>query len=203
MSYTIGITGGSGSGKTFFIKKLSSFFAPTEICLLSQDHYYFPKENQKLDQNGIENFDLPEAIDHISFLRDLRKLKAGGEVIKQEYTFNNTAVTPEKISLQPAPIILVEGLFIFNYAALEQELDLRIFMEAKDHVKLSRRINRDQMERGYDLSDVLYRFENHVMPIYETIIEPQKHRADIIIPNHRSFDKALNMLVKALKTEVF
>jgi uridine kinase len=203
MSYTIGITGGSGSGKTFFIKKLSSFFAPTEICLLSQDHYYFPKENQKLDQNGIENFDLPEAIDHVSFLRDLLKLKAGSEVIKQEYTFNNTAVTPEKISLQPAPIILVEGLFIFNYAALEQELDLRIFMEAKDHVKLSRRISRDRVERGYDLTDVLYRFENHVMPIYETIIEPQKHRADIIIPNHRSFDKALNMLVKALKTEVF
>lgn len=202
MSYTIGITGGSGSGKTFFIRKLSSCFAPAEICLLSQDHYYFPKENQQRDQNGIENFDLPESIDHTSFLNDLRKLKAGNEVIKQEYTFNNTAVTPGDISLRPAPIILVEGLFIFNYAALEQELDLKIFIEAKDHIKLSRRINRDQVERGYDLTDVLYRFENHVMPIYETIIKPQKQRADLIIPNHQSFDNALRMLVKALKSEI-
>jgi uridine kinase len=202
MSYTIGITGGSGSGKTFFIRKLSSYFAQTEICLLSQDHYYFPKENQTVDQNGIENFDLPESIDHTSFLNDLRKLKAGSEVIKQEYTFNNTSVAPGKICLRPSPIILVEGLFIFNYAALEQELDLKIFIEAKDHIKLSRRINRDQVERGYDLRDVLYRFENHVMPIYETIIEPQKQRADLIIPNHQSFDNALHLLVTALKSEL-
>lgn len=202
MSFTIGITGGSGSGKTFFIRELSSHFKPAEICLLSQDHYYFPKENQTLDANGIENFDLPESIDHASFLKDLRELKSGREVVRQEYTFNNTSVVPAKIHMKPAPLILAEGLFVFNYQEVEKELDLKIFIEAKDHIKLSRRINRDQVERGYDLTDVLYRFENHVMPVYETLIEPQKHRADLIIPNHKSFDRALYLLVKALKAEI-
>lgn len=201
-AYTIGITGGSGSGKTFFIKKLSSFFKSGELCLLSQDHYYFPKENQQLDANGIENFDLPESIDHALFHQDLLALKSGRTIRKQEYTFNNQFVSPSILELTPAPILLAEGLFIFNYHEVEQELDLKIFIDAKDHIKLTRRINRDRLERGYDIDDVLYRFENHVMPVYETLIEPQKHKADFIIPNHQSFDVALDVIVTALKNKI-
>jgi uridine kinase len=201
-AFTIGISGGSGSGKTFFIRKLASYFKPTDICLLSQDHYYFPKETQKLDANGIENFDLPESIDHDLFIDHLKCLKNGKRVSKQEYTFNKASAIPDTITLVPARILLVEGLFILVNSEVEKELDLKIFLEAKDHIKLSRRISRDKIERGYDVDDVLYRFENHVMPVYETLIEPQKHKADFIIPNHKSFDKALDILVSALKEKL-
>ncbi len=197
--FTIGITGGSGSGKTFFIKKLASYFQESDICLLSQDHYYHPREKQKTDNQGIKNFDLPEAIDQEQFLHDIKLLKAGKAVTKEEYVFNNPAVVPKTLTFQPAPILIIEGLFIFSFPEIEQELDLKVFIEAKDYVKLTRRIIRDNEERGYDLNDVLYRYQHHVMPVYEALIDPLKHNADLIIPNNRNFDRALTILVDSLR----
>jgi len=200
--FTIGITGGSGSGKTFFIKNLESRFADTELCLISQDHYYHPREMQQHDERGIKNFDLPESIDHKQFQLDIQTLKRGEILKKKEYTFNNPNVTPKILEFKPAPVIIVEGLFVQYFPDLEKELDLKIFIEAKDHVKLSRRIKRDNEERGYDLEDVLYRYENHVMPVYETLIKPLKHRADIVIPNNSNFNRALDFLTLAIKGKI-
>ncbi|MBL7832861.1 MAG: uridine kinase [Cyclobacteriaceae bacterium] len=200
--FTIGITGGSGSGKTFFIKNLESRFTDSELCLISQDHYYHPREMQQHDERGIKNFDLPESIDHRQFQLDIQTLKRGEVLRKKEYTFNNPNVTPKILEFKPAPVIIVEGLFVQYFPDLEQELDLKIFIEAKDHVKLSRRIKRDNEERGYDLEDVLYRYENHVMPVYETLIKPLKHRADIVIPNNSNFNRALDFLAPAIRAKI-
>ena len=198
--YTIGITGGSGSGKTYFIKALSSHFEDDTVCLISQDHYYKPRDVQQLDERGVENYDIPEAIERDQLHTDIRKLKRGEPVIKKEYAFNNPGTTPGFIEFKPAPILIVEGLFVQYFSEIEKELDLKIFVEAKDYLKLSRRIRRDNEERGYDLDDVLYRYHHHVMPVYETLIEPLKHQADFIIPNNHNFERALNVLVKALKS---
>jgi uridine kinase len=200
--FTIGITGGSGSGKTFFLKNLESRFTNNELCLISQDHYYHPREMQQHDERGIKNFDLPESIDHKQFQVDIQTLKRGEVLKKQEYTFNNPNVTPKMLEFKPAPVIIVEGLFVQYFPDIERELDLKIFIEAKDHVKLSRRIKRDNEERGYDLEDVLYRYENHVMPVYETLIKPLKHRADIVIPNNSHFNRALDFLTLAIKARI-
>jgi uridine kinase len=200
--FTIGITGGSGSGKTYFLKRLSDQFTTEEICLISQDHYYQPRENQVLDERGIKNFDLPEAIEREKFLADILKLKRGEVLLKQEYTFNNPNVKAKDLEFRPAPILVIEGLFVQYFPEIEKELDLKVFIEAKDHLKLSRRIKRDNEERGYDLDDVLYRYENHVMPVYEAMIKPLKHRADIVIPNNSHFDRALEVLVVFLKTRL-
>lgn len=201
-TYTIGITGGSGSGKTFFINSLASRFTEDELCLISQDHYYHPRENQKVDERGVKNFDLPESIDFKQFQHDIQVLKSGRVLKKQEYTFNNASATPKTLEFKPAPIIIIEGLFVQYFPEIERELDLKIFIEAKDYLKLSRRIRRDNEERGYDLDDVLYRYHNHVMPIYETLIGPLKHRADIVIPNNSKFDNALDMLTLALRAKL-
>lgn len=200
--FTIGITGGSGSGKTFFLKNLESRFTNNELCLISQDHYYHPREMQQHDERGIKNFDLPESIDHKQFQLDIQTLKRGEVLKKKEYTFNNPNVTPKILEFKPAPVIIVEGLFVQYFPDIESELDLKIFIEAKDHVKLSRRIKRDNEERGYDLEDVLYRYENHVMPVYETLIKPLKHRADIVIPNNSHFNRALDFLILAIKARI-
>lgn len=198
--FTIGITGGSGSGKTYFLQELSGSFKPGEISLISQDHYYHPREQQLVDENGVKNFDLPTSIDREAFHRDVVKLKSGENVIKQEYTFNNPLVAPKELEFLAAPILVVEGLFVQYFEEIEKELDLKIFIEAKDHVKLGRRIRRDQTERGYDLDDVLYRYQYHVMPTYENLIEPLKHKADLIIPNNANFKRALEVLVTFLKS---
>lgn len=199
---TIGITGGSGSGKTFFLQGLSKHFGPGEMCLISQDNYYKPRDQQIIDENGVKNFDLPVSIDREAFLNDLLKLKAGQDVTKVEYTFNNSSATPKQLIFKAAPILVVEGLFVQYFEEIAKELDLKIFIEAKDHVKLGRRIKRDQVERGYDIDDVLYRYQYHVMPIYESQIEPLKHYADLVIPNNSKIDKAMEVLTSYLSTKL-
>jgi uridine kinase len=200
--FTIGITGGSGSGKTYFLQGLASKFKPGEICLISQDHYYKLRNLQPIDTNGVKNFDLPESIDHQAFVSDLLKLKAGQTVLKKEYTFNNALAESKMLEFKAAPILVVEGLFVQYFKEIEKELDLRIFIEAKDHVKLGRRIRRDKQERGYDLDDVLYRYQYHVMPVYETLIEPLKHEADLVIPNNSHMNLALEVLVAFLSVRL-
>jgi uridine kinase len=200
--FTIGITGGSGSGKTHFLEGLSAAFAPDSICLISQDNYYKPLDQQPVDGNGVENFDLPASIDREGFLNDLLKLKSGQSVSKKEYTFNNPAATAKTLALKAAPIIVAEGLFIQYFEEIEKELDLKLFIEAKDHVKLSRRIKRDQVQRGYDMDDVLYRYRYHAMPVYEALIEPLKHHADFVIPNTHHMNTALEVVVVFLRARL-
>jgi uridine kinase len=201
-TFTIGITGGSASGKTHFLNKLSSHFSDHDVCLISQDHYYKPIQLQKRDENGIENFDLPEAIDRDAFHADILKLQSGETLRKKEYTFNKPKSEAKDLVFVPAPILIVEGLFVQYFQEINSLLDLRIFMEAKTHLTVARRIRRDAMERGYDMNDVLYRFEHHVMPIYESIIEPLKYRADFIIPNNGQIDKSVQVIAGYLKTLV-
>ncbi|MBL7875481.1 MAG: uridine kinase, partial [Cyclobacteriaceae bacterium] len=138
--FTIGITGGSGSGKTYFLQGLSSAFKASEICLISQDNYYKPRDQQPVDENGVKNFDLPVSIDREAFQIDLLKLKSGQSVLKTEYVFNNPLAEKKQLEFRAAPILVVEGLFVQYFEEISNELDLRIFIEAKDHVKLGRRI---------------------------------------------------------------
>jgi uridine kinase len=200
-SYIIGITGGSASGKTLFLKSLIKSFSPEEICVISQDDYYKSKSYQPLDLNGIENYDTPQSIDLDLFIRDLKALSEGRIVLKEEYTFNNPALQPKTLTFNPSPIILVEGIFIFSHPEIMNLLDLKIFIEAKEHIKIKRRISRDQAERGYGIDDVLYRYENHVSPTYEKHILPYKDYADLIIPNNEDFKIALEVLIGFLKAK--
>ncbi|HEY5691890.1 MAG TPA: uridine kinase [Cyclobacteriaceae bacterium] len=197
--FTVGIAGGSGSGKTYYITKVASFFNKSELCLVSMDHYYKPREEQATDEKGVKNFDLPSAVNHEAFLSDIRKLKNGGVVNKMEYTFNNPINTPKALIIEPAPVILIEGLFVQYFQEIENELDLKIFIEARDQLKLARRIKRDKEERGYDLDDVLYRYEHHTMPVYREYIAPLRHKADLVISNNSDFDPPIDFLVSYLR----
>ncbi|MEM9981265.1 MAG: uridine kinase [Bacteroidota bacterium] len=200
--YIVGITGGSASGKTSFLKKLLASFQESEVCLVSQDNYYKPRHQQPIDENGIENFDTPASIDFQKYATDLNRLKQGETVLLPEYTYNNPRTVAKTLAFKPAPIIVVEGIFVFYYTEIAQQLDLKIFIDAKEHIKLKRRIIRDKEERGYDLEDVLYRYERHVAPTYEKYIEPFKHNADLIVPNNVGFEKSLDIIVHYLRNKI-
>lgn len=201
-AYIIGITGGSGSGKTRFLNGLLSHFTKQEVCLISQDNYYKPRDQQPVDEQGVKNFDLPESIDFESYKQDIIALKTGNPVTRKEYTFNNPKAPANTITLNPAPVIVVEGIFVQYYREIADLLDLKVFIDAKDHIKLKRRIIRDDQERGYDLEDVLYRYEHHVMPTYEKYIEPYQSEADIIVPNHTDFQEALDVIGTFVKSKI-
>ena len=200
--FIIGISGGSGSGKTSFIQDIKTHFTSEEICFLSQDDYYRPREEQKSDENGIKNFDLPESIDIDEYFFDLVRLTNGIEVERNEYTYNNNLKEPTVIRFKPAPIIIVEGLFVFNEPKLYDIMDLRIIIHATDTQKIIRRIKRDRVERNYPLEDVLYRYEHHVLPSFEAFISPFLNKVDLIINNNKSYVMGRDMLVSFLKEKL-
>jgi len=193
-SFIIGITGGSGSGKTSFISNLKNNFKPHQVCFISQDDYYKPRQYQATDSAGVSNFDLPQSIFNEDLHTDLCKLKEGKAIQREEYTFNNHSLKPKILHFNPAPIIIVEGLFILYFDEIRKMLDLSLFIQAKDNLKIIRRIRRDQSERNYPMDDVLYRYENHVMPAYEKYIKPFEEEVDIIINNNKHFDQALQVV---------
>lgn len=198
--YVIGITGGSASGKTFFLHSLLSHFSEEEVCLISQDNYYKTLDAVPIDENGVENFDLPAAIDFETYANHITDLKNGKTVYQKEYAFNNPNALPKMLEFKPCPIIVVEGIFVFHSLEVSNLLDLKVFIDAKEHIKIKRRIIRDNNERGYDLDDVLYRWENHVAPTYEKYIEPTKCDADIIINNNKHFENGLKILSSYMLT---
>ncbi|TGE27017.1 uridine kinase family protein [Hymenobacter metallicola] len=200
--FIVGITGGSASGKTTFLRRLLASFPEEDICLISQDNYYHPRESQSIDVNGVTNFDLPSSIDSASYAADVLQISQGKEVRRLEYTFNNPNVKPAELVFRPAPIVVVEGIFVFYFEEVAKLLDLKVYIDAREHVKLQRRIVRDRDERGYDLEDVLYRYTNHVAPTYEKYIKPFKQDADIVIPNNRHFERGLEVLVSYLRSKV-
>ena len=197
--FLVGITGGSASGKTTLLRQLVSAFTSDELCLVSQDNYYRPLAEQRADANGVVNFDIPESINDVEFAEDVRRLHRGETIQRLEYTFNNADRPPELLTFQPAPVIVLEGLFVFHFQEIAAELDLKVFIEAQEHVKLHRRIRRDNVERGYDLDDVMYRYLHHVAPSFDRYIKPYQHEADLIIPNNLHFERGLNVLIGYLK----
>jgi len=200
--YIIGITGGSGSGKTSFIKELKKSFSKKEICFVSQDDYYLSREHQKKDDEGFENFDRPNSIDKKSFVRDVKKLMNGETVKIEEYTFNNAEAKPKILTFEPAPIIIVEGIFVFHYKKMRKQMDMKIFIEAKENLKVIRRITRDRVERNYPLDDVLYRYQNHILPAFEKYILPYRDSADIVINNNDNFNQGLELVRGFLKNKL-
>jgi uridine kinase len=189
--FVIGISGGSGSGKTTFVKELRKAFNPEQVCILSQDNYYKPREEQVTDAKNEKNFDLPESFKEQEYHNDVLKLLQGENVVLKEYTYNNPLAEPSTVTYRPAPVIIIEGIFVFHFADVSALMDLKIFIDADEHIKLIRRIRRDQIERNYPLDDVLYRYQHHVFPSYQKYILPYKPECDIVVDNNISFDEAM------------
>jgi len=193
-SFVIGICGGSGSGKTTIVEHIQKLFSSEQVTLLTQDDFYIPREQQVKDENGVVDFDRMTSIDHDAFHDHLVSLIEGRSVSIKEYVFNNENADAQMKTIHPAQIILVEGLFVFNSPKVSKLLDLTVFVDSSDVVKVIRRIKRDQIERNYPLEDVLYRYEHHVLPSYKKYILPHKSAADIVINNNGEIKKAVNIL---------
>jgi uridine kinase len=193
--YIIGIAGGSASGKTTLIKELNARYSEEQICVISQDHYYKPLSEQVVDENGEVNFDLPEGIDFKRLARDIRSLKKGRQVKIVEYTFNNPDIFPRQLIFKPAPILVVEGLFIYTSKALSSMIDLKLYIHADLEVMLNRRLVRDAEERGMTKDQIMYQWEQHVLPAYENYLLPYKNSVDMVIENNTDFNESFNQLV--------
>ena len=200
--FIVGITGGSASGKTSFLKGLIAAFSEGEICLISQDNYYKSLDQIPRDHTGIHNFDLPETIDHHRFAAHIHQLHEGQVVETMEYTFNNPNVIPQKLVFRPTPIIVVEGIFVFHFKDVAEQLDLKIFINASNKIKYERRLIRDQEERALTPEMIKHQWDYHVRPTYREFIKPHKAQADIVIPNNQHYQKGLEVVIAYLKGKV-
>ncbi len=201
--FIIGIAGGSGSGKTFFLKCFLEHFTDDEVCLVSQDDYYIPvAHNMTAEENKLYNFDLPDTVDHQHFREDISKLVNNESISKREYTFNNPNAIPKLLEIKPAPILIVEGLFILHFREIAKLLNLKIFIEADEEIALARRLKRDLIERGYSEDDVMYRWVNHVMPGYEKFLLPYKGECDQIITNNTHEADDIICVTEAISKEL-
>lgn len=200
--FLVGISGGSGCGKTTVLKALFDSMPQGSIALVSQDDYYRSIECQPKDENGKENFDLPVSIDHESFVKDLNNLLAGEKVVKDEYTFNNESNAGTIKTINAAPIVIVEGLFVFHFKEIMELINLKVFVEACEDTRLERRIRRDDEERGYPEEEVLYQWKNHVKPAYDKFLEPYIEHCDLIIDNNSHYEKDVQKLVEVLKKKL-
>ena len=196
----VGVSGSSGSGKTFIVNFIKKNLPENSVSIMFQDNYYKLREDQSKDENGNYNFDLPSSFNNNDFINDIKSLKAGKIIRRKEYNFNNPLVKPKFITVKQRPLIIVEGLFIFNNKKISKNFDKKIFISCDIKKMIKRRIERDSVKRGYDKADVLYKYENHVLPSYKKYILPFKKEADIIIDNNGDDNKGANKSLKYIKS---
>lgn len=198
--FLIGISGGSGSGKTFFLKSFLNHFDPKDISLVSQDDYYLPSGDLTHKENVLYNFDVPASFDEELFTYDIQKIINGETIYKKEYTFN--VGEPRMLEIKSAPIIIVEGLLIFHFQKIAELIDMKIFIDADKEVALQRRIKRDTEERNYTFDDVMYKWVNHVVPSYITYLLPHKELADRVILNSTNTPDDLLLVTEEISLEL-
>jgi len=171
-------------------------------AVVSQDNYYRPRHEQERDVAGHPNFDLPGAIRADRLFSDLQRLLAGETIAKTEYTFNQPNRPGKLIVVEPAPVILLEGLFLFHFAEIRSLFDMRIFIDAPEDVCKQRRLQRDADQRGYDAVHVEYQWDNHVRPAFQNFVLPYRDQAHVIITNHDNYDTGLQVIAEFLRNAV-
>ncbi len=194
----IGIAGGSGSGKTTLLKNLVDHFAEN-VTVLSHDNYYKRHDDLTYEERCALNYDEPAALETDLMAIHLDQLRHGQAIDCPVYDFTVHNRSDETIRIEPRPVIIVEGILIFENAPLRELMDIRIFVDTDADVRLCRRIKRDVNKRGRSLESVLTQYQTTVKPMHEKYVEPSKKYANIIVPEGGKNYVALDMIMGRIK----
>ena len=196
----IGIAGGTGSGKTTVVKEITKQLAVEEVVVIPQDSYYKDNSHLPLEERLELNFDHPDSIDFKLLVKHIKDLKAGKTINQPIYSYLTCSrSSTETVKVNPAHIVIVEGILIFTCAELRNCLDIKVFVDADADDRLGRVITRDNIERGRTIDKVLERYEKTVKPMHLQFIEPSKRYADIIIPQGGHNKVAIDILLATIE----
>lgn len=197
-SLVIGVAGGTGSGKTTLTEALMDAF-PGQTAVMYHDSYYKAFPDLTYEERKAVNWDAPEAFDNAHMVADLKKLVAGEPIEMPLYDYSTYNPSDETQHVDPAPVIVVEGILIFAETAICNLIDIKIFVDTDADVRILRRIKRDVIERGRTLESVEKQYLETVKPMHELHVEPSKHNADIIVPEGGRNLVALDMLIHRVR----
>ncbi len=195
----IGVAGGSGSGKTTVSRRILERLGTPPIAYIQHDSYYFDNSHLSPDERARMNYDHPDSLDTPLLVEHLRALRAGQSVEIPSYDFATHSRSPETVGMDPAPLILVEGILIFVEKELRTLMDMRIFVDADSDLRFIRRLQRDVHERGRSQDSVVNQYLTTVRPMHLEFVEPSKRYADVIIPEGGHNEVALAMIESRLR----
>ena len=198
---TIGIAGGTGSGKTTITRRLLQRF-PESVSVVYHDNYYKAHNDMSYEERSELNYDCPDAFDTELLLRDLAALRRGEEIRCPVYDYTVHNRSDKTVLVKPAPVVIVEGILIFEDKRICDLLDIKIFVDTDADVRILRRIVRDVRDRGRSLESVVDQYLTTVKPMHEMYVEPSKRNADIIVPEGGHNLVAMDMLIERINAHV-
>ncbi len=196
---TIGIAGGSGSGKTTVVKKIVEALPEDAVAVVPQDAYYFDNGHLSQEEKLKINFDHPNSIEWPLLIQHLKKMKLGKTIPMPRYNYVTCARAIDTIPVQPKKVVIVEGILLMTQPELRDRLDIKLFVATDSDERLIRIIKRDIIERGRSYNDVLEHYKIYVKPMHQQFIEPSKQFADVIIPQGGNNKVAIEMVVSRIK----
>ncbi len=197
----IGIAGGTGSGKTTITKKLMNQFGD-DVSVIYHDNFYKAHHDMPYEERCRLNYDHPSAFDTDLLIEALKELRRGNSVTCPVYDYSIHDRTDKIITVHPAPVVVVEGILIFENPQLCEQMDVKIFVDTDADVRILRRIVRDVRDRGRSLESVINQYLTTVKPMHEEFVEPSKRRADIIVPEGGHNRVAMDMLMHRVRSHL-
>ncbi|TQR19246.1 uridine kinase [Psychrobacillus vulpis] len=196
----IGITGGSGSGKTSVTNAISEVFKNHSVVVIEQDYYYKDQSHLEFEERLNTNYDHPLAFDNDLLIQHIGDLLNNKPVEKPVYDYAQHTRSKETITIEPKDVIILEGILVLEDERLRDLMDIKLFVDTDSDLRIIRRILRDIHERGRTVDSVVDQYINVVRPMHNQFIEPTKKYADVIIPEGGQNEVAIDLMVTKIKT---
>jgi len=198
----IGLAGGTGSGKTTITRRLMQRFG-ADVSVIYHDNYYKEHHNMPYEERAKLNYDHPDAFDNELFIRAIRDLKAGKDVVCPVYDYSIHDRSDKTIVVKSAKVVIVEGILIYASKELRDLMDIKLYVDTDADVRILRRIKRDVRDRGRSLESVIDQYLTTVKPMHEQFVEPSKRYADLIIPEGGHNKVAMRMVVARVQSHIY
>lgn len=196
----IGIAGGTASGKTTLASKIEENFKDN-VNIIAHDFYYKSLSNITLEERLKRNYDCPDAFETDLLIKDVKALIEGKTIQRPIYSYTERLRQKETVTVNPASVIIIEGILVLENEELANLMDIKIFVDTDADIRLTRLIERDRKERGLDLDYIITKYKDTLKPMHEKYIEPTKKKADIIIPaNKDNNDIGFSIVIEKIKS---
>jgi uridine kinase len=196
----IAVAGGSASGKTTVVDKIVSHFEEENVTVIKHDDYYKDQSDIPMEERVKANYDHPFSLDNDLMFKQILKLIKGEKIIKPTYDFENHTRSDITEIIQPTEILILEGILILEDTRIRDLCDIKLFVEADDDLRFIRRLLRDMESRGRTMDSVIKQYLNTVKPMHFAFIKPTKRYADVIIPNDKTHDVAVDLIITKIKS---